>query len=247
MTPAFHITLARLINRAYLPAFLTAPADVDLTDLGYRLTDVIYGTDKSLIPPFDPVVTPYGFLAINVADGTIVAVIRGTNSAYEWFKDFEAALEPSNFCPGCQTELGFTDIYKTLSMKDGSSVVAALAGVTGLTCTGHSLGGPLATMLAAQVGAAALVCWASPKPGNTAFAEWVRSRVPSIDLYVNVPDVVPHSALTIPPWERFIHVDALTIGDSRPLGNTPEGFTDRLHFAHSLDTYIRIFGPANGV
>lgn len=235
--PPLHITLGRLINRAYTDAFLANPAALDLSDLGYVLVDVIIGTDPGAV------VTTYGFVAkladfpAAVTAGQFVAVIRGTNSPGEWFEDFKAILVGSDFCAGCETELGFTEIYKTLRLSTGMKLKDGLAAIEGLACSGHSLGGPLATMLAAEVGAAVLVGFASPKPGNAKFAAWVRARVGSIDLYANAPDVVPHTPLTLPPFEEFQHVDCLNALDSSKV------VAGGLRAAHDLNTYLRLLDP----
>lgn len=233
MINPFHVTLGRLINAAYSEDFIQRGVLPDLSADHFKVVDVVVGTDPGGVKLF------YGFLAQSLLDDSFVVAIRGTDTPGEWLEDFKAILVASPFCDGCETELGFFEIYKTLVNRDGVAIGTAFANLgAALTVTGHSLGGPLATMLAGYIGAAALVCFASPRPGNGKFATWIRTRVPTIELYANVPDVVPHTPLTLPPFEDFLHVDCLTVLDSSKI------VAGGLRAAHDLNTYLHTIDPA---
>lgn len=183
------------------------------------------GTDQN------GVTSPYGFFASSESDNSAVVAVRGTLTPVEWLEDLEALLVDA-FPAGAKVEAGFLSIFNSLTIG-GIPAGTALSGTPNLSVCGHSLGGPLATLMAASAKAQNLVGLASPKPGNLAFATWVDQQVENITLYANTPDVVPHVPLTLPPWEDFCHVGPLTPLDS-------SGKTKGLSAAHAIETYLAL-------
>lgn len=233
MINGVHVTLGRLINRAYSEDFIQNGVPPSLASEGYTLADVIVGTDPGGVK------IHYGFLARSMIDGSFAIAIRGTDTPGEWLEDFLAVLVSTPFASGSENHAGFFDLYRNLTNGIGIPIGKAFADLGApVAVTGHSLGGPLATMLAGEIGAALLVGFASPKPGNGKFAAWIRARVSNIELYANVPDVVPHVPFTLPPFEDFLHVDCLTVLDSSEI------VSGGLRPAHDLNTYLHLLDPA---
>jgi len=216
-----HIALGQLVNAAYA---LNEGQPFTLPE-GMEQSDTIYGKD------LDGAEHPFGIVATDTVTKEVYVGIRGTDNWLEWITDGEALLVGSTFAPGARCELGFLSLYLTLRLTNGP--ISSLPAVSGIA--GHSLGGPLATMLATANKARELVCFASPKPGNLAFAQVADESVASITLYANVPDVVPHVPLTLPPWESYTHIAPLTVLDST-------GSTHGLRAAHDLNTYLKLLG-----
>ena len=238
MTPeqtTLAITLGLLTKQAYGP--VDSPLPRDLT-----LVDTILGTD------LDGHTSIYGLIATDQAGNGYVG-IRGTQTPAEWFADFEAIMTACPFCQGAHVEHGFLDIYRTFVLGSGRPLMPFLAQLTNLAVAGHSLGGPLATYLAAEARALTLVGFASPKPGDRDFADFVQRQIREIILLANLPDVVPHVPLSLPkipflsslpiPLEfDFEHVNTLTMLNST--GMVQPG----LEPAHCIDTYLHCIDPS---
>jgi lipase (class 3) len=226
-----HVLGCNVIDRVHT----VTEGAIDFSDLGCQLVDEVIATD------LDGVVTRYGVLLVSTdTPNRLLVFIRGTKSAIEWVSDGVAVLEACRFAPGCKTEKGFTDIYETFRLKSGRTIISVISGFARAVVFGHSLGGPLATYLAAQMQVAELVCYASPKPGDAAFARFVRANVPTITLYDDVPDVVPKLPFTLDdPLDEFdfVHVlPVLTAMDPKrftPPVSIPPGIAG----AHAITTY----------
>ncbi|WP_158538530.1 lipase family protein [Chitinophaga skermanii] len=158
----------------------------------------------------------YGFIARNIATNEVIVAIRGTADATEWWDDFHFSLIP--FYQGWgKVEEGFYDIYKTLKLvvpSTGESVMLLSDTITNdswlqgtpaatLTITGHSLGASLATLYAASwaynsptpLQNTAIYTYASPKVGDSSFADQYNHFVTTGYRIYNKPDIVPHFPL----------------------------------------------------
>jgi len=130
----------------------------------------------------------YGFVAVSKVDGSRVAVIRGTATAREWLIDAEGFMVPTPFGG---VEQGFYSVANTLTLSFDKSKP--------ITFVGHSLGAALATYL--TYNAAITGCmvkgmfFASPKPGNSTFAQTFDSIVGRNNYvtYTYKRDMVPHT------------------------------------------------------
>ena len=143
----------------------------------------------------------YGWLLESIAHpGYFVLVIRGTIGAIEWAIDFEVSMRPHPI--GGFVEDGFAGLAQTLALEGtGLPLAQALKVIVGegmLMVTGHSLGGALATLVAAEIvepeNPASLVSArliASPRVGDRAFSKAFGARVPDHMLYANSADIVP--------------------------------------------------------
>lgn len=235
MANPVHVLGCDLIYRLYE----AGDEPVDFSLMGCTTEDEILATDQNGVQTRYGVVLRHHDPAVG-----LLVVIRGTRTLVEWLSDAEAILEGWAFALGTSAHHGFSAIYRTFTLKSGLPLVAKLASTPGrVTVMGHSLGGPLATYLAALARVSELVCYASPKPGDPALGAWVKAQVPNITLYANPKDIVPHLPLTIthlpPPFvnEDFEHVDFLNPLD--PARVTPPISTD-WEDSHNILSYRRL-------
>jgi len=189
-----------------------------LTDDGWILLGHIQGNDhlpfrKGPIRAGGQQVC-YGYVARR--GGELVAVVRGTDGLVEWLEDAEflpAVYAPKIDLPpgpaGVEVEQGFWSIFDTMTLATpagadlgrlGAAVadaVQAEPGITEVTVVGHSLGGALATYLALElargpIGSRVSGCFfASPHPGNRAFAAFFDKVVTNYRVFDYILDIVP--------------------------------------------------------
>ncbi len=218
---AYDIPTDDLKNRA--GTVVTAGIDGDQTN--FTVITSIYANDISTDLNKQRATIPVSIgLVLQSAAGDAAVAIRGTEGIYEWIHDALFLSVPCPFLSGAgSTEDGFTDMYKSMAiaLDPGSpSVASALSGlrwntrVTSLTICGHSLGGALATLLALDVAAntsdpdlknPAAYTYASPRTGDSRFADMYNHVVPQTFRIANRVDLVPK--LPLPPL--YEHVDTL--------------------------------------
>jgi hypothetical protein len=135
---------------------LTPPADPGIASAGFDLLCYLNGSD------FDAVKF-YGFIAVSKTNpGEFVLAVRGIENPAEWLLDFIALPVPFTPAPDAGfVALGFLSIFDSFRFidKTGASMtlsravtqMAASAPIQKLTVVGHSLGGALATLAAAEL------------------------------------------------------------------------------------------------
>jgi triacylglycerol lipase len=135
----------------------------------------------------------YGYLAQNKT-GMYAAVIRGTDGAEEWTKDFDFLQRNQNAPLQGMVDSGFYDIFDSMNYQslDGSASTRLSAGIAQTVGTapiivlGHSLGAALGTYLVAELADrpkapnASACLFASPKPGNEEFSNYFVAKVASV-------------------------------------------------------------------
>jgi hypothetical protein len=162
-------------------------------------------------------------------DGRAIIAFRGTQP--DSFRDIanDAAFLPIRWRGPGLVHRGFlASLESVMPQIDAWLTEIASAGVAirHLTITGHSLGGALASLLAALKPEADLVTFGSPRVGNAAFAEAFAGR--AMRRYVDCTDAVT----LVPPGPYFVHLDGLRYIDrtgqvhERALG-TVAGTLDR--------------------
>jgi triacylglycerol lipase len=166
----------------------------------------------------------YGFLAQNVTVPTeFVVVIRGTDGILEWIDDadFISIAHPV----AGRVEQGFWRIYASMASPGEvapaaifiAKAVNAVEGAT-LTVIGHSLGSALASYLTFELAAAELLgakvsacLFASPRPGDAAFAKAFDARVATYEVRNYELDAVPRVPLG-PDYTDLLKVIWIGIG-----------------------------------
>ncbi|MDZ4800187.1 MAG: lipase family protein [Bryobacteraceae bacterium] len=138
-----------------------------------------------------------------------VVCIRGTMTPEEWVRDFQAIANPFNEVPGFGfVHLGFEVMWRRIRV----SVVESLKNIPNgsrITFVGHSLGGAMALLGAADVAVnmARTRGWVvdaftvgCPRPGGVRFRTNFNRVIPNYFRITNQGDVVPHvPPLLLPP------------------------------------------------
>jgi hypothetical protein len=219
-----------------------------MTYEGFNVIQTIYSDDLAtdISPSIDPIrdAVSIGFVARNsAAPDEYQIVIRGTVGVFEWIQDAKFLPRPFSAIPGAGlTEDGFTDMFDALRVGPGPQsgrLTPALAGLLGgakckLTICGHSLGSALATLLALDVAVntpykqPTLITFASPRVGDTHFANYFNAVVPECYRIANRRDVVTH--LPFPPL--YIHLEDET--QLNPLNTV----NPTLACEHAMNTYL---------
>jgi hypothetical protein len=231
-----HLLGCDLIARVYAGG----ESPLDFSDLHLRVVDEIEGTD------LNGVVTRYGVLLVSTdTPDSLLVAIRGTRSAIEWVSDAMAFLRAAHWATGL-IEDGFGTIFDSFRLGSGRTLPQACGAYGSSVVFGHSLGGPLATYVAAITGASELVCYASPKPGDAEFAAFVRSRVTTITAYDDLPDVVPTLPRTFgDPLGRFNFQPVTAVTVLNPTTTVPPvQIPPGLAGAHAITTYRALIAAA---
>lgn len=212
---------------------------------GYSLVRTIQMNDMS---GSDPVFV--GYLAAGGSPRVQVVALRGTATAFEWVDDLHWAPVPfTQVSGGGKVAEGFHDLYGSFAtMVPGQSGVSA--GTVGLVSsidptvplvvTGHSLGGALSTLLAADLAANSSLqpqvwTFASPKVGDADFAaRYGALSTVSWRIY-NIVDPIPY--FPFDPADAYQHVNTGYAIDSLPHARWSLGCV------HALNTYVKCLTP----
>jgi hypothetical protein len=141
----------------------------------------------------------------------VVASIRGTASLEDWIDDLEASHDypitaPSWLPQDIKIHRGFYSVYHELDTEGLTDVfVRTIQQHNGATIliVGHSLGGAVATMLAADMAANhgitadKVYTFGQPRVGNEAFSNWYKQTIPGHIRVTHHRDVVPHLPLKL--------------------------------------------------
>jgi len=151
----------------------------------------------------------YGFVAQSMATNQIIVAIRGTAFIVEWLIDFEIGMTPFVIPGSGSVEDGFYSVFSTMAFVDANmnpfslqdflvNAVNTNPGVQ-VIIEGHSLGGPIASMLALQCvnqspvlqSATAVYTFAAPAPGDGTFADFYNAYAPQTFRVWNILDPAP--------------------------------------------------------
>jgi hypothetical protein len=215
------------------PGSQTPPPPQGLTDSGWNIAGYVVGTDTALPDGGGPLglaaqTVCYGFAARN-GDSELVVAVRGTDGFVEWIEDAEfipIAYAPTTALPAgsppITVESGFWGVYASLQLVDphGAALgalapaVVRLAGAAGpVKVVGHSLGSALGTYLTldlarAGLGTRASAClFASPHPGDQAFAALFDRTIEDYRLFNYILDIVPR----VPPGFGYAPLPRRTV------------------------------------
>lgn len=211
------------------------------------LARAAYGHDVDTNPPAGwsgcCLIQPdyFGFCASGV-NGLGCIAFRGTETPGEWVQDFAAIPTPNLHGQGT-VHLGFQDVYE----KIRSAVVEnlrKLETVSEVIIIGHSLGGALALLCAADLAQSrtvSVVTFATPNVGKKDFCCWADSHIKQCLNLANVYDLVPRVPLANDGWLR--PGNDVLLHPRRPQG---QSLHDLLRNAHALDAYqegLEKYGP----
>jgi pimeloyl-ACP methyl ester carboxylesterase len=226
---------------------------------GFTLTSTIQMTDF-----FGPIRDRvfYGYVAVGGDPRVAVVALRGTTSPIEWWDDLHWQLVPFTEVSGAgRVAEGFFDIYRTFGTMTPGAATASLPSVSfaveiaetiadtvggldpavpTIVC-GHSLGGALATLLAADLAANTPITpqvwtFASPRVGDATFASRYGALTSESWRIYNQVDVVPYF-----PVDTSDAYQPVTTGYAiSSLGSARWS----LGCAHALNTYLHVLSPS---
>lgn len=235
----------------------TIPAIYDPNNIGYTVVSTIFGNDlaTNMNPERDHRIVSFGFI-LQCANNDVVVAMRGTAGIWEWIHDCEFLTVECPFLAGAgRTDDGFTAIYDSLSVTTTSArVTAALAALpfnhatNSLIICGHSLGGALATLLGLDLAAntnfknPTVYTYASPRTGDSLFANTYNQAVPNTFRIANRVDLVPK--LPLPPFYK--HTAGLY--ELNPVKLIPPRFLIKCELAceHHITSYLHLLSLLAG-
>jgi Lipase (class 3) len=135
------------------------------------------------------------FAAYNATANQVIVAFRGTQSTAprDWLMDARFLMRPLR--GAAQVHSGFDDAWRSVAGMLRRWLAVPLTRGARLCLCGHSLGAALATRAALELPCVSLITMGSPRVGNAAFAENVKSSVRELHRFVNCCDVVAH----VPP------------------------------------------------
>jgi subtilisin family serine protease len=149
-----------------------------------------------------------GFIAIG--DDVIIVAFRGTESIGDWLDSLNVLPENR---PYGKVHSGFIGAFQVVEQDIRSALPTGSVATRKVWMTGHSLGGALATVAAAELKdvlpITGIYTYGQPRLGNEAVRSFFKSRYPNRFMrFVNDNDIVPR----VPPG--YQHVGQLVDFDS---------------------------------
>lgn len=152
----------------------------------------------------------HGYVGYFPDQKSIYVVFRGSTSTTNWITNLDSLTTPYPSCENCAVHEGFSFAFSQVRDSMYSFVKDLLQKFPTykLIVAGHSLGGALATLAAADMALSEkwenvqLVTFGSPRVGNEAFATIVSNSLPNTVRVTHYRDPAPH----VPYHKYFTHV-----------------------------------------
>ncbi|KIX92906.1 uncharacterized protein Z520_11382 [Fonsecaea multimorphosa CBS 102226] len=149
-----------------------------------------------------------GFVAVDHTNQLIVMSFRGTTSFENILADINLVMEPWDVCDSCTAHSGFLDSWQTVKPQIQNVLANAKATYPSyqIISTGHSLGGAVATLAAADLRSSgydiALYTYGSPMTGNYFLATFITNQSGGNYRVTHAQDLIPK----LPGYPIFAHV-----------------------------------------
>ncbi len=153
--------------------------------------------------PTSIAVETFGFIARNKTSRVVFVIFRGTQTLEDWLSNLTFPQQPHPAgAPWGDIEKGFGFTYQDCAASVLNGVRTAGAAPR-IVAAGHSLGGALATLAAADLviqnfSGVQLYSFASPRVGNRDFAKEFDARLPVAFRIANSEDIVTTVPLASP-------------------------------------------------
>lgn len=187
---------------------------------------------SSLTTPSSLITDVTGFVAADHTNKLIVVAFRGSASIQNWIANFDITAVPTDLCPGCTAHKGFwtswTEARK--SVLDAIKTSCKTNPDYALVLTGHSLGGAIASLAAAELRksgySAALYTYGAPRFASSRLSDFISGQTGGNYRITHYNDPVPR----LPPIPfNFVHV-------------SPEYYINRPNFKTVGSRDFRIYG-----
>jgi hypothetical protein len=152
----------------------------------------------------------------------IVVAFRGSVNTANWIMNLKTARTSYPFCPNCSVHIGFNGGYNGVKAQLDPIIgdLRSRYPSASLMVTGHSLGGALAVLAAADLHTRLgivehLYTLGQPRVGNDKFAQWMTDLIPNYFRIVHYADEVTHVPQSIlgfkhAGWEEWYGRDMQT-------------------------------------
>ncbi|KAI2463382.1 alpha/beta-hydrolase [Annulohypoxylon bovei var. microspora] len=186
---------AQYAGAGYCNSEAAAGATVTCSD---DVCPAVTAAGAKVVASFSGVITDIeGFVSSDDTNKLIVASFKGSSSIRNWIADLSFILVSCDLVSGCLMHAGFLTAYSEIA----TALLAALKKAQAaqptykIVFTGHSLGGAVATVAAAnareQGYAADLYTYGSPRVGNKAFVSFVTAQAGAEYRVTHLDDPVP--------------------------------------------------------
>ncbi|KAJ4325471.1 hypothetical protein N0V94_000614 [Neodidymelliopsis sp. IMI 364377] len=175
--------MSQYASAAYCSNNFNSPGDQ--IQCGSRNCALVEQADSATVLEFSKTETPTdvtGFLAIDHSNALIVLSFRGSQSLDNWLTNLNIASVPTDLCASCTAHAGFWDSWTDAR----ETVLPAVRNASilfphyGITVAGHSLGGAIATLAAAQLRnqgySVALFTFGSPRVGGAKLSAFISGQ-----------------------------------------------------------------------
>ncbi|KAJ3364926.1 hypothetical protein GGF31_008864 [Allomyces arbusculus] len=165
--------------------------------------------------------TNAGYVAYNAARNTVMVAFRGSSNVANWIDNLEFGkitypfTVPTTFKSKPKVHKGFVDAYNEVrpTLLQAIATAKSRYPTAKITITGHSLGGAIATLAAADLAASGevaasrvqLTVFNSPRVGTSEFSDLIGSlNLAHVARYVEENDIVSHLPPTFLGFEHVV-------------------------------------------
>lgn len=138
-----------------------------------------------------------GYVSTDAARREIVLSVRGSSNIRNWLTNLDFDQDDCNLVAGCGVHGGFQNAWNEISARAKTAITTAQAANPGfkVVATGHSLGGAVATIGAANLRRAGIpmdiYTFGAPRVGNSALSSFITNQAGAEYRVTHGADPVP--------------------------------------------------------